>query len=80
MNEKELALELKEKCINANTEISDYLGMSIPLNHEELKNIDIDKLIIEAKKINLTIDYIKNIKFIKPTKSDKNSIFVYLND
>ena len=54
--------------------------MSIPLNHEELNNINIDKLILEAKKINLTIDYIENIKFIKPTKSDKNSIFVYLND
>ena len=80
MNEKELALKLKNETTLMQNEIKDFLGQNIFLDNPILKDINIDKLIIEAKKINLFIDYAPNVKFIKCNKKERNSIFVYLND
>ena len=80
MNEKELAEIIKADLLKAIKEENPTIyAFSIPLEHEMLKNININLFIEELKKLKLYADYQKNIKKHRYSKIQKNCLFVSIN-
>lgn len=82
MNEKELAIYIKQKIINTQKELKEqYEASYFKLFKEPFINIDVKHLIIEGKNIGIKIQYAQKSKFYRNFKNDNyQTIIAYLND